>query len=140
MTLIDAVEELRRAWGEFIRTLKELVISDIRFIVRKIRRGQGMIIFGKEAKELQEYKEKYFEARRQQEILLNQKDFLETKVRRLECELKNIKPVIETSGWRPAVSDKCKYCDYAYFSAFNGELLGCCKDAICSDFKAKERK
>lgn len=38
MTLIDAVEELRRAWGEFIRTLKELVISDIRFIVRKIRR------------------------------------------------------------------------------------------------------
>lgn len=38
MTIIDAVEELRRAWDEFIRTLKELVISDIRFIVRKIRR------------------------------------------------------------------------------------------------------
>ena len=38
MTLIDAVEELRRAWDEFIRTLKELVISDIRFIVGKIRR------------------------------------------------------------------------------------------------------
>lgn len=99
-----------------------------------------MIIFGKEAKELQEYKEKYLETRRQQEILLNQKNSLEIKVSHLECELKKIKPVIETSGWRPAVSDKCEYCDYACFSDHNGTLLGCCKDVVCSDFKAKEMK
>lgn len=41
MTLIDAVEELRRAWDEFIEVMKELVISDIRFVGRKIRRARN---------------------------------------------------------------------------------------------------
>ena len=39
MTLVDSMEELRRAWDEFVKVMKELVISDIRFVVRKIRRS-----------------------------------------------------------------------------------------------------
>lgn len=41
MTLVDAMEELRRAWDEFIEVMKELVISDIRFVIRKIRRARN---------------------------------------------------------------------------------------------------
>ena len=86
-----------------------------------------MIIFGKEAKELKETKKLY--------------DELLMKYTLLVGELAKIKPVIETSGWRPAVSDKCNLCDYAYYSDWNpSELLGCCKDVVCSDFKARERK
>lgn len=37
MTLVDAVEEFRRARDELIGMMKEMVISDVRLIVRKFR-------------------------------------------------------------------------------------------------------
>lgn len=63
-------------------------------------------------------------------------DELECENKDLKEELAKIKPVIETSGFKPAVTDKCDQCKYAYYSDYDNELLGCCKDAVCEDFES----
>lgn len=99
-----------------------------------------MIIFGKEAKELLEYRNKFWNEQKENLILRGKIDHLETENERLKAKLAKIEPVIETSGWKPAITDKCEYCDYAYFSDYDGELLGCCKGMVCEDFSSRQKK
>lgn len=64
-------------------------------------------------------------------------DRLTEEIAALKEELAKIKPVIETSGFKPAVTDKCRNCMYACFSDYDpDELLGCCKDVVCPHFKS----
>ena len=59
----------------------------------------------------------------------------------LKHELEAIRPVVKATGFKPVVSDKCEHCDWAYFSKYDGKLLGCAKDVTCADFiNSKNRK
>lgn len=51
-----------------------------------------------------------------------------------EKELKEIKPVLEAPGLKPAVSLYCERCKFALRSSYNKEVLACRKDALCKDF------
>ena len=53
----------------------------------------------------------------------------------LKNELEKIKPVVATSGFKPAVTDKCDKCKFAYYSDYDGELIGCLKGMVCDDFE-----
>lgn len=58
----------------------------------------------------------------------------------LKDELEKIKPVVETSGFKPAVTDKCGQCKFAYYSDYDDELMGCCKGMVCDDFEPYREK
>lgn len=58
--------------------------------------------------------------------------------RKLEWELDAIKPVIETKQLKPAVSSTCKTCRFCVKSRWNGDIIGCCKDVVCNDFRPEE--
>lgn len=53
-----------------------------------------------------------------------------------EKELKEIKPVLEAPGLKPAVSLYCERCKFALRSSYNKEVLGCRKDVLCKDFSS----
>lgn len=95
------------------------------------------IIWGWEAECLEKYRKKYFDLSDKYCAKLSENYDLKYRIEELEEELAKIKPVVETSGFKPAVSDKCEHCKYAYFSDYKpNELLGCCKDAVCPDFES----
>ena len=56
----------------------------------------------------------------------------------LKRELKAIKPVLANPQLKPAVSKDCHECRYVVKSKHDGSVLGCRKDAVCSDFVANE--
>ena len=58
----------------------------------------------------------------------------------LKHELEAIRPVVKAVGFKPVVSDKCVHCDLAYFSKYDGKLLGCAKDVTCADFVSTKKK
>ena len=59
---------------------------------------------------------------------------LKKRVDELEKELSLIKPVFETPGFKPAMTARCGNCGFAYFSEYDGTLLGCAKDVVCDDY------
>ena len=62
-------------------------------------------------------------------------------INELKKEIAMLKPIIETSGFRPAVSDKCDQCKYAYFSDYDTSVvIGCCKGMVCEDFESSVRE
>lgn len=63
---------------------------------------------------------------------------LQYEVGTLRGELEAIKPVIETKKLKPAVSEYCGMCVYAQRSRWDGSIIGCCKDVVCSDFKRSD--
>jgi hypothetical protein len=64
---------------------------------------------------------------------------LEVKNRKLQDELDAIKPIIETGKLTPAVSAKCRDCKFVVKSRWNNQIIGCCKDSVCEDFKPEEQ-
>lgn len=56
---------------------------------------------------------------------------------RLESQLKSITPVIERGTLKPAVSEFCYDCKFAYLDGYSGRLIGCTKDCLCDDYKFK---
>ena len=100
-----------------------------------------MSIFGKTTKELDEYKSKYWNEQEKNLHLRRKLDELEEINNELKKELEMIKPVFKTPGFKPAMTERCEYCKFAYFSEYNGdELLGCAKDVVCEDFVDASRR
>ena len=64
-------------------------------------------------------------------------DYYESLSNGYEKELKEIKPILEAPGLKPAVSLYCKDCEYVLQSPYNNDVLRCRKDAICDSFKSK---
>ena len=56
----------------------------------------------------------------------------------LERELEAIKPIVTHPDYKPAVSAECQACNYAAYSRWSGNLVGCRKHMLCEDFKRKE--
>ena len=54
-----------------------------------------------------------------------------------EKELREIKPILEVPGLKPAVSLYCKDCEYSLQSPYNNDVLACRKDVTCESFKNK---
>ena len=69
--------------------------------------------------------------------LEKQRDQLKKDVNELVTQLKLIKPVLESKELKPALSNRCKKCKYSVKSRYNGEVLGCIHDAVCSDYSDK---
>lgn len=105
-------------------------------------------MFGKKTYEIealkkrnQELEEKYVELRANAIGYKARIETLEYENKDLKDELAKIKPVIKTSGFRPAVSDKCDQCKYAYFSDYDTSVvIGCCKGMVCEDFESSVRE
>ena len=99
-------------------------------------------MFGRKAakiKELQEMRNKLYdenhELRLKIEGPIEELETLKWDNGELKRELKLIKPIINTPGFKPAASEKCEHCKFSYFSDYEGnELLGCIKDVVCGDF------
>lgn len=103
-------------------------------------------MFGRKAakiKKLQEIRNTLYDEndglRRKIEGLIEELETLKYDNGELKRELELIKPVINTPGFKPAVSVRCDQCEYSYFSDYNSELLGCCKNVVCEDFEAREK-
>lgn len=56
---------------------------------------------------------------------------------KLETELNEIRPILDSKNYKPALSEECIQCEYSVVSRFN-RLIGCRKDIVCEDFKKKE--
>lgn len=104
-------------------------------------------MFGKKAERIKELERRITEFEKEAKTLHRRIWELESKVEYLGSEnedlkeeLKIIKPVIETPGFKPAVSDRCDRCRYAYYSDYDGELLGCCKGVVCEDFESTKEE
>ena len=63
---------------------------------------------------------------------------LKHKIASLEHEIEQMKPVIKHKNLKPAMSDKCDDCRFVVKNRWNGDILGCRKDAVCSDYAPKE--
>lgn len=64
-------------------------------------------------------------------------DYYKTLSNGYEKELKEIKPILEVPGLKPAVGFYCKDCEYVLQSPYNNDVLRCRKDVICDSFKSK---
>lgn len=62
-------------------------------------------------------------------------DDLKVKNQKLQNELNTIKPVLETGKLKPAASALCGDCRFAVKSRWNKQILGCCRDSVCEDFR-----
>lgn len=73
-------------------------------------------------------------------IQLLKSELAETKEKnqKLRLELDTIKPVIKSGKLSEAVSSNCVKCKYVIRSTWNHDILGCCKDSVCSDYIPKE--
>lgn len=65
---------------------------------------------------------------------------MEHEKRKLEWELRSIKPVLETPGLKPAVSTQCRNCRFGVRSSYNGDVIGCNINCVCGDFSPKEEE
>ena len=105
-------------------------------------------MFGRKAakiKELQEMRNKLYDENHELRLkIVELTEELETLIRdngELKRELKLIKPVINTPGFKPAASEKCELCKFSYFSDYEGdELLGCIKDVVCDSFVGRTQE
>lgn len=52
-------------------------------------------------------------------------------------ELEEIKPVVESKNYKPAISEDCLCCKYVILSNITGNIIGCRKDNVCEDFVEK---
>ena len=77
------------------------------------------------------------ELRRELMKMQSEKSDLEFKVYKYEKELKAIKPVVANINYEPPVSKDCEKCKFVARSEFSGDIIGCRKNMVCSDF-AKE--
>lgn len=53
-------------------------------------------------------------------------------------ELKEIKPIVESCDYKPAMSRDCVDCKYVIRSTWDGSPVACRKDNLCLDFARKE--
>lgn len=70
-------------------------------------------------------------------------DQLRIKAINLEKELnklKNEREIVENMELKPVISNVCCNCDFCVLSPYTGYILGCGKDAVCEDFKNRERQ
>lgn len=58
-------------------------------------------------------------------------------LRKAQHELEEIKPVVESKNYKPAISEDCLYCKYVILSNVTGNIVGCRKDNVCEDFAEK---
>lgn len=54
--------------------------------------------------------------------------------RRLEIELDNIKPILNSKDYKPAISKDCGDCKYVVKTKCSGYVIGCRKDNLCDNF------
>ena len=64
-------------------------------------------------------------------------DRFESVADHLQMELDEVLPVVEAKELKPAVSQHCSSCVHCVKSAYDGKILGCCKDNVCEDYKRK---
>lgn len=55
-------------------------------------------------------------------------------LRKVKHELEEIKPVVESKNYKPAISEDCLCCKYVIRSQITGNIIGCRKDNVCEDF------
>lgn len=58
-------------------------------------------------------------------------------LRKAQHELEEIKPVVESKNYKPAISEDCLCCKYVILSNVTGNIIGCRKDNVCEDFAEK---
>ena len=101
-------------------------------------------MFGYKAERIKELEKRVHELEEKNTELRVANIGYRAKIEKIECEntelkeeLEKIKPVFETPGFKPAVSERCESCRFAYFSDYDGALLGCSKDAVCDSYEAR---
>lgn len=57
--------------------------------------------------------------------------------RLLELKIEKDYPILHNS-LQPAMSELCKECKYVIKSNWDGSVLKCCKNCVCSDFEKEE--
>lgn len=54
-------------------------------------------------------------------------------------EIKAIKPILDDPQYKPPMSNACSECIYSVRNTRTGDIIACRKNALCADFKAKEK-
>lgn len=70
--------------------------------------------------------------------LILEKSSLKHRNRRLEEDLKEIKPIVNEATFKQAMTGDCVNCKYVMLSSLDGSVLCCMKDNVCEDFMPRK--